>query len=45
LPGQGLPKMKGGGNGDLYVQILVSLPKALNGTQRELLKKMVEADM
>jgi curved DNA-binding protein len=44
LPGQGLPKMKGG-SGDLYVQILVSLPKALSETQRELVKKMAEAGM
>lgn len=45
LPGQGLPKMKGGGNGDLYVQILVSLPKALSEAQRKLIEKMAQADM
>lgn len=45
LPGQGLPKMKGGENGDLYVQILVSLPKTLNGTQRELIEKIAETGM
>jgi curved DNA-binding protein len=45
LPGHGLPKMKGEGNGDLYVQILVSLPKVLTGPQEELLKKLAEAGM
>lgn len=45
LPGQGLPKMKGEGNGDLYVQILVALPKILSGAQRSLVEKMAETGM
>lgn len=45
LPGQGLPKMKEGGNGDLYVQILVSMPKKLTREQRELLEKLAATGM
>jgi curved DNA-binding protein len=45
LPGQGLPKMKGGEHGDLYVQILVSMPKTLTLAQRELMEKMMAAGL
>ncbi|MDX9787224.1 MAG: DnaJ C-terminal domain-containing protein [Desulfobacterales bacterium] len=45
LPGQGLPKMKEGGYGDLYVQILVSLPKKLTKEQRELIEKLAAAGL
>lgn len=40
LPGHGIPRMKEGGNGDLYVQILVSLPKRLTEEQRALIEKL-----
>jgi curved DNA-binding protein len=34
LTGQGMPKMKGGGAGDLYLKVRVVLPSALNDEQR-----------
>lgn len=40
LPGQGLPRMNGKGQGDLYVQILIPLPKTLSEDQRKLAEEM-----
>ena len=45
LTGRGLPRMKGGGMGDLYVTILVITPKALTDEQKDLLKKLAETGM
>jgi len=39
LGGQGLPK-KGGGRGDLYVRLLLDLPRELTEEQRELLRSL-----
>lgn len=35
LTGQGMPRMKGGGTGDLYVKVRVVLPKTLSDEARE----------
>lgn len=40
LPGQGLPRMNGQGQGDLFVQILILMPKTLTDDQRRLLEEM-----
>ena len=40
LGGHGLPAMKGDAKGDLYVTILVSIPKTLNRQQRELVEQL-----
>jgi curved DNA-binding protein len=45
LAGHGLPKMKGGGNGDLLVQLQVVLPKRLSAQQRELVVKLSESGL
>lgn len=40
LPGQGLPHMKGSDMGDLYVHILLTLPKKLNDQQKKTVEKL-----
>jgi len=40
LKGYGMPKLKGGGKGDLYVKILVETPKNLTKKQRELIENL-----
>jgi curved DNA-binding protein len=45
LAGHGLPKMKGGANGDLFVQIQVALPKRLSAEQRDLVAKLSESGL
>lgn len=46
IPGRGLPHMQNSEKkGDLYVQILVSLPKELNSEQLRLLEKLKEAGL
>ena len=42
LSGHGIPRMKGGGSGDLYVEILVRMPKKLTAEQRRLVEKLAE---
>lgn len=42
LAGHGIPRMKGGGSGDLYVEILLSMPKKLTAEQRRLIEKLAE---
>ena len=37
LPGLGMPRLGGGGRGDLHVQLVVRTPRRLNRRQRELL--------
>lgn len=40
LAGNGIPHMKGGGTGDLYVEIHVTMPKKLNKKQKQLIEKL-----
>ena len=40
LAGQGMPQLKGGGRGDLYARIKVTVPKTLTERQRELLAEL-----
>ncbi len=42
IPGQGLPAMKGGKRGDLYVHIHIQIPRTLTREQRELVEKLAE---
>ncbi len=39
MAGLGLPRMRGRGNGDLFVSLNVRIPKKLNSEQKELLRK------
>lgn len=43
LGGQGMPQLKGGGRGDLYVKLNALLPTALNEKQRELFQELARA--
>ncbi|MCG6911187.1 MAG: J domain-containing protein [Deltaproteobacteria bacterium] len=45
LGGRGLPHMKGGGRGDLYVSIIVTTPKKLTDEQKDLLNKLAASGM
>ncbi len=38
--GHGLPSLKGGGKGDLYVKVRIRVPKQLTPAQRELVEKL-----
>lgn len=40
LGGQGMPKMRGGGNGDLYARIKITVPKTLSDREKELLEEL-----
>ncbi|MBW2120992.1 MAG: J domain-containing protein [Deltaproteobacteria bacterium] len=40
LKGQGIPHMKGGGRGDLYVRVIVRVPKSLTSRQRNLIEEL-----
>jgi DnaJ-class molecular chaperone len=40
LKGQGLPKFKETGSGDLYVKIFILIPSRLSKRQRELLEDL-----
>ena len=40
LAGNGIPHMKGGGTGDLYVEIHVAMPKKLNKKQKQLIESL-----
>jgi len=42
LAGNGIPHMKGGGTGDLYVEIHVTMPKKLNKKQKQLIESLAE---
>ena len=39
LRGKGLPRLQGGGRGDQYIRLGISLPTKLNSKQKELLKE------
>ncbi len=41
LTGNGIPHMKGGGSGDMYVEVLVAMPKKLNKKQKALVENLV----
>jgi curved DNA-binding protein len=40
LPGQGMPKMKDGGRGNLYVKARVEIPENMSAKERELLEEV-----
>ena len=40
LPGHGLPAMKGNINGDLYVRIMINVPKQLDEKQKKLVEDL-----
>jgi len=40
LPGQGMPKMKDGGRGNLYVKARIELPEHISAKERELLEEI-----
>ena len=42
IPQKGVPRLRGGGRGDLYVELQVIVPKKLSGEQKQLLKKFAE---
>ena len=39
LKGKGMPVMRGGGSGDLYIQIVTEVPVSLSSEQKDLLEK------
>jgi DnaJ-class molecular chaperone len=43
LAGQGMPQLKAGKKGDLYVKVNALLPTALNEQQRELFRQLAQA--
>ena len=43
LKGRGVPRLRGGGRGDLGVTLLVQTPTKLDDRQRELLRELAEA--
>jgi curved DNA-binding protein len=45
LAGHGLPRMKEGGNGDLYVTIHVAMPSTLDGKQKELVEALADTGL
>jgi DnaJ-class molecular chaperone len=45
IKGHGVPHFNRTGRGDLFVKIMVRLPKSLTPEQEELFKKLAEQDM
>jgi curved DNA-binding protein len=45
LAGHGLPQMKGSGTGDLFVVILIDLPKKLTPEQQNLVRQLADAGL
>ncbi len=45
ISGQGLPHMRGGGKGDLYVVVNVKMPAKLDKKQKELVKSLAETGL
>lgn len=45
IQGQGLPHMKGHSSGDLFVHILLALPKNLNDQQKKIVEKLAQAGL
>ena len=42
LPGKGMPSIRGGGRGDMYVNLVTEVPTSLSSEQQELLKKFAQ---
>ena len=42
LGGQGMPKLKGGGQGDLYARVKITVPKDLSPRERDLLLELAK---
>ena len=42
IPGAGVPHLRGGGRGDLFVELHIIIPKKLSKEQREILEKYAE---
>ena len=42
LTGRGMPKMKGGGNGDLYIRLRIIVPRDLSEKEQDLIKQLGE---
>jgi DnaJ-class molecular chaperone len=42
LSGQGMPKLRGGGSGDLYARIKITVPKILSEREKELLQELAQ---
>jgi curved DNA-binding protein len=42
---RGIPKMRGSGRGDLYVRILVTIPKKLTEQQRKLVLELADSGL
>ena len=45
VSGRGIPKMKGSGRGDLYVRILVNIPRKLTEQQRKWVLELAESGL
>jgi DnaJ-class molecular chaperone len=43
LPGQGMPKLKGDGRGNLYARMRIDIPKVLSDKEREFLENIRQA--
>lgn len=44
FPGEGVPKLRGYGRGDLFIEVEVKIPKRLNPRQTELLREFSELE-
>jgi molecular chaperone DnaJ len=42
IKGKGIPRIRGYGRGDLYIQVIVEIPKKLNEKQKEMLRKFAD---
>ncbi|HEV2038394.1 MAG TPA: DnaJ C-terminal domain-containing protein [Candidatus Eremiobacteraceae bacterium] len=42
IPGKGMPRLRGGGYGDLYVKLVAQVPTQLSDDERELFRKLAE---
>lgn len=40
---EGVPHVRGRGKGDLYVRLIIKVPESLDGTQKDMLKKLQKA--
>ena len=45
IPRRGIPHMKGSGSGDLYVRVLVNMPKKLTEQQKKLIAQLAETGL
>ncbi|MCA9319478.1 MAG: molecular chaperone DnaJ [Planctomycetes bacterium] len=43
LRGQGMPRLRGGGRGNLYIKIKVTTPKKLSSEQREIIEQLAKS--